>query len=120
MNKKLFVPLPACLLLLQSAPLVTAQDQCEPMNIPDQCQATSRITINTYTRNISPPNICAAPGDEIQVSVVPEGEVRIAGKSGWPNGAGAAFTIVAPEAGDYEYNVYFGDGSCIDPRVTVR
>jgi hypothetical protein len=121
MNKKLFVPLPACLLLLQSAPLVTAQDQCDPMPVPDQCQNAPGVTINTYTRGIAPPNICVEAGKEIRVNVVPRGEVRIAGKTGgWPQGSGGSFTVVAPEAGEYDYNVYFGDGSCIDPRMTVR
>ena len=120
MKKMLFVPLPACFLLLQSAPPVTAQPDCEPVEVPAQCQPVDQININTNTHKISPRNICAAPGQEIEVKVSPEGSVRIQGKSGWPTGEGETFTIIAPESGEYDYNVYFEDGICIDPRVTVR
>ena len=37
---------------------------------------------------------------------------------GWPSGSGSSFTLVAPESGTYDYNVYFSDGSCLDPRIT--
>jgi len=40
---------------------------------------------------------------------------------GWPNESGPSFTITAPEAvGEYDYNVIFDDGTCIDPRIVVR
>jgi plastocyanin len=90
------------------------------MEVPEQCQPVDQISINTNTHKISPRNICADPGGEIRVSVVPEGSVRIQGKSGWPTGEGESFTITAPDAGDYDYNVYFEDDMCIDPRITVR
>jgi len=39
---------------------------------------------------------------------------------GWPSGSGSSFTLVAPESGTYDYNVYFSDGSCLDPRIQVK
>lgn len=120
MNKKLLVSLPLTVLLIQGAPDVTAQDECERIDVPPVCQDARRITINNQTYRIAPLNICAAAGDEIEVNVVPEGSARIEGKTGWPSGSGERFFITAPETGEYDYNVYFEDGSCIDPRVTVK
>lgn len=121
MNKKLLIALPACLLFIEGTPDVTAQGACRPMDVPPVCQAAGRITLNNETYNISPPNICASPGQVIDVNVVPRGNARIVGKRGWPVGGGRSFTITAPEsAGEYDYDVYFDDGSCIDPRVTVK
>ena len=120
MNKKLLVSLPLSILLIQGTPDVTAQIECERIDVPPVCQAVSRITINNETYNIAPLNICAVPGAEIEVNVVPHGSARIEGKEGWPSGAGESFSITAPEAGEYDYNVYFEDGRCIDPRVTVQ
>lgn len=121
MNKKLLIALPACLLLIEGAPELTAQDACAPMEVPPVCQPAARITINNQSHTIAPPNICAASGQVIPVNVVPSGTAQIVGKRGWPAGGGSSFTITAPErAGEYDYDVYFGDGSCIDPRITVN
>ncbi len=50
-----------------------------------------------------------------------DGSVSIDGKDGgWPSGSGNSFTIIAPDAGEYDYNVTFDDATCIDPRVTVK
>jgi plastocyanin len=91
------------------------------MSVPPTCQAGSRININNNSKNISPPNLCAAPGDMIEVIVTPAGTTAsIDGKSGgWPSGSGSSFTITAPEQGTYDYDVTFEDGSCIDPRISV-
>lgn len=121
MNKKPLLLLPVSVLLIQGSPDVTAQDPCEPIDVPPVCQAGNRITIiNNETYGIAPLNICAAPGDDIEVKVVPQGSARIEGKRGWPSGSGESFIITAPAAGEYNYNVYFEDGTCIDPRVTVK
>ncbi len=122
MNKKLLVILPLSLVMVQGAPKVTAQDQCEPMDVPPVCQNARKITINVNSRKISPRNICVDPGQEIPVQVKPRGStVTIEGKmGGWPSGSGEKFVIIAPEEGEHDYNVYFEDGSCIDPRVTVK
>jgi hypothetical protein len=122
MTKKFLIAIPFCLLGFHGTSQVTAQGTCEEQRPPDQCQAASSLTINTQSRNISPPNICMSPGQNIAVNVVPEGSASIVGKGGgWPIGNGTSFSITAPAAaGNYDYNVTFDDGTCIDPRVTVK
>jgi hypothetical protein len=119
MNKKLLLAAPLCLLAFHGTSQVTAQ-ACATQNIPAACQGGGRITINNETRNVSPPNLCATPGQTIDVNVVPSGSASIGGKGGgWPAGSGSSFTITAPGAGNYDYNVTFQDGSCLDPRISV-
>lgn len=122
MNKKLLVSIPLSVLLFQGTATVTAQDGCEPMDVPPVCQNARKITINVNSKKISPRNICVDPGQEIPVKVKPRGSsVTIEGKmGGWPSGSGKKFVLIAPEGGEYDYNVFFEDGSCIDPRVTVK
>ena len=123
MNKKVIFALPLCLIVFHGTSQVTAQDNCQPMSAPPPCLDLGRININNKSKNISPPNLCAAPGATIQVNVTPEGTTAsIEGKSGdWPYGSGTSFTITAPSsAGSYDYNVIFQDESCIDPRISVR
>jgi hypothetical protein len=121
MNKKILIAIPFCLVAIHGTSQVTAQGGCEEQAVPSVCQRASGITVNTNSHNISPPNICVSPGETIDVNVVPEGSVQIDGKGGgWPSGSGSSFALTAPEAaGDYDYNVTFEDGTCIDPRVTV-
>ncbi len=120
MNKKVLIAIPLCLIGIHQTSQLTAQDECVEVPVPPVCQGGSRITINTNTNNIAPPNLCASPGDSISVNVVPRGSVTIDGKDGgWPNGLGSSFTITAPATGTYNYNVYFEDGSCVDPRISV-
>ncbi len=122
MNNKIFAAIPLCLIALHGTSQVTAQGSCEPMDVPPVCQGGGRITINTNSYNISPPNLCASPGETIVVNVTPAGtEASVYGKNGgWPSGSGASFTITAPDDGEYNYNVSFADGTCIDPRITVK
>lgn len=123
MNKKLLLALPCTLVLFHGAPTVTAQDECEPMDVPPECQNAPQISINTNSKNISPRNICVEPGQEIPVQVTPSGEsVTLEGKSGgWPNASGPDILLIAPDdLGEYNYNVRFEDDVCIDPRLTVR
>lgn len=123
MNKKALIAIPLCLVGFYGISTVTtAQDGCQLMEVPPACQGGGQININTLTRNIAPPNLCASPGDTIKVNVAPAGTTAsIDGKTGgWPSGSGAAFTITAPEAGSYDYNVTFEDGTCIDPRIIVK
>lgn len=120
MNKKILIAIPVCLIGFHGTSQVTAQGDCVEVPVPPACQGGGRITINTTSNNISPPNLCASPGESIDVNVVPGGSVTITGKDGgWPNGSGSSFTLVAPDAGAYDYNVYFEDGSCVDPRISV-
>jgi len=121
MNKKVLIAMPLCLIGFYGAVQVTAQGNCESMSIPPVCQGGGRININNNTNNISPPNLCAEPGQVIEVNVTPDGTASIDGKDGGrPNGSGSSFTITAPETGTYDYNVTFEDGTCIDPRIIVR
>jgi hypothetical protein len=120
MNNKMLLAIPMFLIGLHGAPQASAQSHCVPQFVPPQCQPADNLTINTQTRNVAPPNLCAAPGQIITVSVVPGGSVAIHGKnSGWPNAWGSSFTMTAPRSGAYDYNVYFEDGGCIDPKITV-
>ena len=123
MNKTALIAIPLCLVGYYGISTVTtAQDGCQLMEVPPVCQGGGQININTLTRNISPPNLCASPGDTIQVNVTPAGTTAsIDGKTGgWPSGSGASFTITAPAASSYDYNVTFEDGTCIDPRIIVK
>ncbi len=122
MNNKVFLVAPLCLIALHGTSQVTAQDNCVAVDVPPVCQGGGQININNNSHNISPPNLCASPGETIEVIVTPAGtEASVFGKSGgWPNGSGESFTITAPEVGDYDYNVSFDDGSCIDPRISVK
>jgi len=122
MNKKVFIAIPLCLVVLHGTSQVTAQDNCEPMGELPACTGGGRITINNNSHNVSPPNLCAAPGEIIEVNVTPTGSsASIEGKSGdWPNESGPSFTIRAPGEDSYDYNVIFEDGTCLDPRITVK
>ena len=121
MNKKLLLAAPLCLLVFQGTSQVTAQGNCVTQTIPAACSGGGRITINNSTKNVSPPNLCASAGETIQVNVVPNGTARIAGKNGgWPSGGpDSSFSITVQGSGTYDYNVYFEDGSCLDPRISV-
>ncbi|RLA37158.1 MAG: hypothetical protein DRR15_02825 [Gammaproteobacteria bacterium] len=122
MNKKVFIAIPLCLIVLHGTSQVTAQDNCEPMGSLPACQGGGQININNNSHNVSPPNLCAAPGETIQVNVTPAGtSASIFGKSGaWPSASGTSFSITAPDEGAYNYNVVFDDGSCLDPRITIK
>ena len=122
MNKKVLIAIPVCLIGFHGSMQVTAQGACQPMSIPPTCTGNARININTDSKNISPPNLCAEPGQVIEVNVTPsDTSVSIDGKGGgWPSGSGSSFTITAPAVGSYDYNVTFADGTCIDPRIIVR
>jgi plastocyanin len=123
MNKKALIAIPLCLAGFYGISTVTtAQDGCQLMDVPPVCQGGGQININNNSKNISPPNLCANPGETIEVNVTPAGTTAsIDGKDGgWPRGSDASFTITAPAAGSYDYNVTFEDGSCIDPRIIVK
>ncbi len=104
---------------------IVAQVECEVQEVPPVCQDARGININTNSKNVSPRNICVDPGDTISVQVTPAGNsVTIAAKNGadWLHGSGETFTVQVPASatGEFDYNVYFEDGTCIDPRIKVR
>ena len=122
MKKTILLAAPLGFVLFYGTSQVTAQDpECESMTVP-VCQDGTQITINNNGRMVAPPNLCVDPGETIEVKVTPEGtSASIEGKNGgWPSGSGASFTLVAPDSGTYDYNVYFSDGSCLDPRISVK
>jgi plastocyanin len=125
MNKKILIAMSVSVFGLYGTSQVTAQDNCPVVEVPDQCAKGGQITINNNSNNVSPRNLCARPGDTITVNVTPNNTTAIVhGKNGgWPyasNGSNNKFTITAPAEGDYNYNVTFHDGRCIDPRITVK
>ena len=122
MKKTILLAAPLGLVLFYGTSQVTAQDgECRSMTVP-VCQGGTRITINNNSNTVAPPNLCVDPGETITVNVSPEGtSARMEGKDGgWPNGSGSSFELVAPDSGSYDYNVHFSDGSCLDPRITIK
>ncbi len=123
MKKTVMLTAPLMILAYYSSTQVTtAQEPCEIRTPPDNCQPAQRITINNQSKNVSPPNVCLDAGNTITVNVTPSGSASMQGKDGgWPSGSGTSWELHAPETeGEYDYNVYFEDGSCLDPRITVR
>ena len=123
MNKKYWLLAPALIVMTQSASQLNAQDPCVVQEVPPVCQQASRLTINVNAMRVAPPNICVRPGSTIEVNVVPNSFATIQpkGDRGWPRGSGSSFTLNVPDdaSGVYDYNVYFENGSCIDPRISV-
>ena len=126
MDKRLLTALPLSIVAFYGSSQVTAQGNCVPADVPPVCQPASRININNDGNVVAPRNICIAPGATITVGVTPRGTTAIMhGKGGgWPyasNGGNDSFTITAPmDEGEYNYNVTFNDGSCVDPRITIK
>ena len=132
MNNKILILIPLCLIgfhgTSQVTAQVTAQDSCLPMSDAPMPACPERphinININNNSKNMSPQNFCAVPGATITVIVTPAGTTAsIEGKDGgWPIGSGSSFTITAPADDDveYNYNVTFQNGDCIDPRITIK
>lgn len=125
MKKLLMLTVPLLLLAFYvTSPVTTAQGNCAPQEGPmPVCQDGSRININNISKRISPRNLCIDAGETVTFNVTPNGTTAtVEGKNGgWPNGSGTSFEVVVPgDAPFYEYNVYFEDNSCIDPRITVK
>ena len=122
MNKKVLIAIPLCLIGFHGTSQETAQAECRQISVPPVCQDGRRINISNNSKSMAPPHLCVSAGETIEVNVTPAGTTAsIIGKSGgWPSGSGSSFTITAPAAGTYDYNVIFQDESCIDPRITVR
>ena len=124
MNKNILLMAPVVLFGLNDSLDVVAQPACEVPDIPPVCQAAPGLTLTQNSVNVSPPNICASAGQSIPVQVQPRGATaRVVSKSGapWLSGEGGNFTIDIPPGttGEFDYAVYFSDGSCIDPRISV-
>ncbi len=124
---KKIVILTAPLLVLAiygTSQVTTAQPNCVQQEGPmPACQSGQQITINNQSKVIAPRNLCINAGDTVTFNVRPEGTTAsIVGKNGgWPTDSGSSFQLVVPnDQSFYDYNVHFEDGSCIDPRITVK
>jgi len=141
MNGKLLISLLAGLLLAGGTGVVWADDVvCAPIDVKDkECRGDKDypiVTINTNTKKIAPEFICAARDSVIEFRVVPPGRnyvgtVAVKAKketNTWLNGRNSPderkIKILVPDwvvvETDHYYNVVFGDGTCIDPRVHVE
>lgn len=140
MNGKFLISLFAGLLLAVGAGAAWAQEvKCDPVKIKDQkCQGIRTyplVTINTVTKELSPEFVCAVIGSVIEFRVVPPGrtesdsvDVKAKDESNiWLIGANypdkKKIEVRVPtwvKEGEYKYNIYFKDGTCIDPRVNVE
>ena len=104
---------------------VTAQPpQCAPMaDTMPACQNGRVITINNQSKTIMPRNLCMDAGDTVTFNVRPNGtSASVSPKNGaWPSDGGTSFQLVVPGGQPYyDYNVHFEDGTCVDPRITVK
>lgn len=141
MNGKLLISLFAGLLLAVGAGAAWAQEvACKPVEIEDKVCRNDKhypiVTINTVTKKISPLFVCAARGSVIEFRVVPPGQtdsdsVDVKAKDAsniWLMGANfpdkAKIKVRVPRwvknKTEHDYNIFFADGSCIDPRVHVE
>lgn len=140
MNGKFLISLFAGLLLAVGAGATSAQEvKCDLVIIKDKkCQGIRSyplVTINTVTKKLSPEFVCAAIGSVIEFRVVPPGktesdsvDVKAKDESNtWLIGTNypdkKKIEVRVPtwvKKGDYKYNIYFKDGTCIDPRVNVE
>lgn len=139
MNKKLLISLFAGLLLAGGA--VWAQEvECQPMKVKDKdCQGDKHypvVRIDTEKKVISPELVCAALESVIEFRVKPPGKtaagaVAVRAKDAantWLVGTNypqkKKIDVLVPEwvtkDKNYGYNIYFEDGSCIDPRINVQ
>jgi hypothetical protein len=100
-----------------------------------------KVTINTESLNVAPPNVCAMPGTTLVITVVPPAKNKIGSvaiipknpKDAWLTGTNSPdktkIEILIPnwvsggEPGvgtNHDYGFVTIDGKCIDPRVNVQ
>ena len=141
MNGKLLISLFAGLLLTGGAGAGWAEDVvCEPIEIKDEkCKGNKHypvVKIYTEKKEINPEFVCAALTSVIEFKVIPPGKTAVGAiavkakktSNTWLIGtnhpAKKRIEIIVPEwvdvGSDHEYNIIFGDGTCIDPRVHVE
>lgn len=139
MNRKMLISLFAGLLLAVGAGAAWADEgDCAPIEDKDKiCRGDHHypiVTINTITKKVHPELVCAARGSVIEFRVVPPGatesdsvDVKAKDESNaWLIGANypdkMKIEVRVPtfaEEKDHGYNIFFKDGTCIDPRVHV-
>ena len=141
MNGKLLISLFAGLLLAGCAGATWAQDtECVRMEVRDaKCKGNKNapvVKIYAEKKEIKPEWVCAATNSVIEFKVLPPGKTAVGAiavkaketSNTWLIGtnypANKRIEILVPEwvdvGSDHEYNIIFGDGTCIDPRVHVE
>jgi len=138
MNKLLAFTVPIGLLLVACGPHQPIPKDCVVVTIErDKCPSPpGGIMINRNGHAVTPINYCLPQGEVIiQFTVKPPngplGSVTTKPKieddpaHDWLNGTNDpdanSFALDATGAppGEYDYYVYFADGYCIDPRITI-
>ena len=139
MNGKLLLSLFVGLLLAVGAGAVWAQECARVEETDKKCQGLKHypvVTINAETKKLSPEFVCAARGSIIEFRVVPPGktesdsiDVKAKDESNtWLIGANypdktkieVRVPLWVKNETIHSYNIFFADGSCIDPRVHVN
>ena len=135
MNKLLAFTVPIGLLLVACGGQKPPEPgECKVISIPARCVSMATYTISTMGHTVTPPHYCAPPGD-ITINIQPPhsdaGSVITKPKNpalpnvDWLNGTNApdgSILVLKPgdaPNGGYNYFVYFADGSCIDPKITI-
>ncbi len=141
MNGKLLISLFAGLLLTGCAGNAMAQDVvCPPIEIKDKKCTGDRhypvVRIYTEKKEIKPEFICATLESVIEFRVLPPGKTAVGAvavkakdaTNTWLVGTNypqkKKIDILVPEwvtrDKEYGYNIFFEDGSCVDPRIHVE
>jgi len=140
MNRKMLLSMFAGLLLAVGAGAVWGEEaKCKSIDKDKDCQGIRTypvVTINTVTKKMSPEFVCAARGSVIEFRVVPPGhpksdsvDVKAKDESNdWLVGGNSPskmkievrVPLWVEEDTTHSYNIYFKDGTCIDPRVHVE
>jgi len=143
MNGKLLLSLFAGLLLAIGAGATWAQEvECDDIEMKDKVCRNDKhypiVTIHIAAKKkvITPLFVCAARGSVIEFRVVPPGKtesgsVDVKAKeesNDWLIGTNfpdkTKIEVRVPrwveDESDHDYNIFFADGSCIDPRVHVQ
>ena len=145
MNGKLLISLCTSLLLASGAGAAWAQEvDCTPIPKKDkdtECQGSRTyplVTINTVTKKLSPEWVCADRGSVIEFRVVPPGktesdsvDVKAKAKdesntwligANYPDKTKIEVRVPMWVKSDtiHDYNIFFKDGTCVDPRVHVK
>ena len=139
MNKKILLTIPISVLTVACAPQPTVG--CQTMNVRPECTNTSqKVTITVLPASagglvISPRNVCAQPGTDVNFQVTPAStDVIVAigpknpGADPWLKGVNDppgsnSFTVTvpasAPSGSEHNYIIVATNGTCYDPRIKV-
>ncbi len=139
MNKKILLTIPISFLTVACAPMPQAEPgECDTIDIPACTGSASNPVLSiTLVRNgirMGPPNVCAQPDSDINVSIHPPqpstGTVETVPKNPLHTWIIASndvnpdsFTIHVPADVEtdafYDYTIIRSNGVCLDPRIKV-